>query len=146
MGSAYSTASLQFTFKLQLYRQQHFRKQKIYLARIFPLIQPLLPLRKDYFHQNKIDLHVEIIHCIQAIWRHWSGEPIITLSRPSKFMSRFIRTDYHAGQILIPHRPSRHRRFLMVGTPPTTTTICQRTADATLVSLILQLCIYNGPT
>src|SRR6218665_2237953 len=70
-----------------------------YLLRIFPLIQPLFPLRKDYFNQNNIDLHVEIIHCIQAIKRHWSREPITTLSAPSMFMSRFFRTDYHAGQI-----------------------------------------------
>src|SRR6218665_2237991 len=47
-------------------RQHHFHKQKIYLLRIFPLIQPLFPLRKDYFHQNNIDLHVEIIHCIHG--------------------------------------------------------------------------------
>jgi len=33
-------------------------------------------LRKDYFHQNNVDLHIEIINCIQAIWRHWSQEPI----------------------------------------------------------------------
>src|SRR6218665_1563248 len=85
-------------------RQHHFHKQKIYLLRIFPLIQPLFPLRKDYFHQNNIDLHVEIIHCIQAIWHLWSREPITTLSRPSMFMSRIIQTDYHAGQIFIPHR------------------------------------------
>src|SRR6218665_3220892 len=77
-------------------RQHHFHKQKIYLQRIFPLIQPLFPLRKDYFHENNIHLHLEIIHCIQAIRRHWSREPIPTLSRPSMFMSRFIRTDYHA--------------------------------------------------
>src|SRR6218665_2860161 len=25
--------------------------------------QPLFPLGNDYFHQNNIDLHVEIIHC-----------------------------------------------------------------------------------
>src|SRR6218665_1015212 len=69
------------------------------------LIQPLFPLRNDYFHQNNIDLPVEIIHCIQAIWRNWSRQSITTLSSPSMFMSRFIPTDYHAGQIFIPHRP-----------------------------------------
>jgi len=49
-------------------RQHHFHKQKIYLLRIFLLIQTLFPLRKNYFHQNNIYLHAEIIHCIQAIW------------------------------------------------------------------------------
>src|SRR6218665_3094713 len=39
-----------------------------------------------------------------AALRHWSREPITTLSAPSMCMSRFIRTDYHAGQIFIPHR------------------------------------------
>src|SRR6218665_912514 len=43
------------------------RKSIYAYQKIFPLIQPLFPLRKDYFHQNNIDLHVEIIHCIQAI-------------------------------------------------------------------------------
>ena len=80
-------------------------RKSIILLRIFQLIQPLFPLRKDYCHHNNIDLHVEIIHCIQAIWRHWYREPITTLSRPSIFMSRFIRTDYNDGQIFIPHRP-----------------------------------------
>jgi len=69
------------------------------------LIQPLFPLRKDYFHQNNIDLNVEIVHCIQAIWRHWSQETITALSRPLAFMFRVIRTDYHTGWIFIPHRP-----------------------------------------
>jgi len=32
------------------------------------------------------------------------NEPITTLSASSMFMSIFIRTDYHAGQIFIPHR------------------------------------------
>src|SRR6218665_95238 len=35
-------------------RQHHFHKQKIYLLRFFPLIQPLFPLRKDYFYENNI--------------------------------------------------------------------------------------------
>ena len=35
---------------------------------------------------------------------HWSREPITTLPALSMFMSRFIRTNYHAGQIFIPHR------------------------------------------
>ena len=87
-------------------RHHHFHKEKIYLLRFFLLIRPLFPLRKDYFHQNNIDLQVEIIHCIQAIWRHWSREPITTLSAP---LSRFIRTDYHAGQIFIPHRLNENR-------------------------------------
>src|SRR6218665_4153162 len=81
-------------------RQHHFHKQKIYLLRIFPLIQPVFLLRNDYFEQNNLDLQVEMIYCIQAIWR----EPITTLSAPLMVMSRFIRTNYHAGQIFIPHR------------------------------------------
>jgi len=32
--------------------RHHFHRQKIYLLRIFPLIQPLFPLRKDYFNQK----------------------------------------------------------------------------------------------
>jgi len=79
-------------------RQHHFHKQKIYLLRFFPLIRPLFPLRKDYFHQSNTDLHAEIINCIQALWRHWSREPITILSAPSMFMSRFIRMDYHADR------------------------------------------------
>src|SRR6218665_2926013 len=44
---------------------------------------------------------------------HWSREPITTLSAPSMFMSRFIRTDYHAGQIFIPlWRTPPERRLL----------------------------------
>ena len=81
-----------------------FINRKSTYYEFFPMTQPLFWLRKDYFHQNNIDLNVEIIHFIQAIWRHWSREPITTLSRLSMFMSRFIRTDYHAGQIFIPHR------------------------------------------
>src|SRR6218665_3593376 len=34
-----------------------------------------------------------------------AAEPTTILSRPSMFVSRFIRTDYHTGQISIPHRP-----------------------------------------
>ena len=83
-------------------RQHHFYKQKIYLLRISPLIQPLFPLRIDYFNQNNIDIHVEIIHCIQAIWGHWSREPITTLSRPSIFMLEF------SGQLTTPDRFSYH--------------------------------------
>ena len=54
-----------------------------------------------------------------AARRHWSREPITTLSAPSMFMFRFILTDYNAGQIFIPHRragqigpPARARNFL----------------------------------
>ena len=36
-----------------------------------------------------------------AFWRHWSREPITTLSGPSIFIFRVIRTDYHAGRIFI---------------------------------------------
>src|SRR6218665_2202537 len=72
------------------------------ITKNFPLIQPLFPLGNDYFHQNSIDLHVEIIHCIQAILRHWSREPITTLSRPSVFMSEF------SGQLTTPDRFSYH--------------------------------------
>src|SRR6218665_915206 len=108
-------------------RRHHFNNQKIYLLRIFPLIQPLFPLGNDYFHQNNIDLHVEIIHCIQAIWRHWSREPITTLSRPSVFILEFSeqlttpdRFSYHTGRAA-PPLPTicgrRRRRLLLVGAP-----------------------------
>jgi len=40
------------------------------------------------------------------MWRHWSREPITTLSGPSISMFRVIQTDYHAGWIFKPHRPS----------------------------------------
>ena len=66
------------------------------------MIQPLFPLGNGYFHQNNIDLRVEIIHCIQAIWRHWSREPITRLSRPSVFMLEF------SGQLTTPDRFSCH--------------------------------------
>src|SRR6218665_3209550 len=92
-------------------RRHHFNNQKIYLLRIFPLIQPLFPLGNDYFHQNNIDLHVEIIHCIQAIWRHWSREPITTLSRPSVFMLEF------SGQLTTPDRFSYHTGFSAIKEP-----------------------------
>ena len=79
-------------------RQHHFHKQRIYLLRFFPLIQPLFPLN-DYFRQNNIDLHVEIIHCIQAIWRHWSQEPItrpnIEKMRWDEAKAQFTLTKYH---------------------------------------------------
>ena len=45
-----------------IFRQHHFHPEKIYLLRMFALIQPLFPLRKDYFHQNRI--HLEIINCM----------------------------------------------------------------------------------
>src|SRR6218665_1923476 len=85
-------------------RRHHFHKQKTELLKIFSLIQPLFPLGNNYFHQNNLDLHVEIIHCIQAISRHWSREPITTLSRPSVFYVKVFQTADHAGQIFIPHR------------------------------------------
>src|SRR6218665_3223409 len=79
-----------------------FINRKSKYQEFFPLIQPLFPLGNDYFHQNNIDLHVEIIHCIQAIGRHWSREPITTLYRPSVFMLEF------SGQLTTPHRFSYH--------------------------------------
>src|SRR6218665_243693 len=48
---------------------------------------------------------------------HWSREPITTLSAPSMFMSRFIRTDYHAEQIFIPHWPTTRRGAARDGSP-----------------------------
>src|SRR6218665_2683240 len=82
------------------------------LLRIFPLIQPLFPLGNDYFHQNNIDLHVEIINCLQAILRHWSRELIKTLSRPSVFMLEF------SGQLTTPDRLSYHTGSgTPIGTP-----------------------------
>src|SRR6218665_1445258 len=77
----------------------------------FPLIQPLSPLRKDYFHQNNIDLHVEIIHCIQAIRRHWSREPITTLSAPSMCICLDL-----SGRITTPDRFSYHTSQVHSGT------------------------------
>src|SRR6218665_758937 len=77
-----------------------FTNRKSQVLRIFPLIQPLFPLGNDYFHQNNIDLHVhvEIIHCMQAMLPHWSREPITTVSRPSLFMLEV------SGQLTTPDR------------------------------------------
>src|SRR6218665_707782 len=41
-----------------------FIQRKSTSTDLFALIQPLFPLRKDYFHQNNI--HLEITHCILA--------------------------------------------------------------------------------
>ena len=41
-----------------------FIQRKSTYYELFALIQPLFPIRKDYFHQNK--MHLDIIHCILA--------------------------------------------------------------------------------
>ena len=41
-----------------------FIQRKSSYKEYYALIQPLFPLKRDYFHQNKI--HLEIIHCILA--------------------------------------------------------------------------------
>src|SRR6218665_2316071 len=41
-----------------------FIQRKSTSTDLFAFIQPLFPLRKDYFHQNNI--HLELTHCILA--------------------------------------------------------------------------------
>ena len=45
------------------------------------------------------------------------------------FMSRFIRTDYHAGQIFIPHRPHRAAAANLWPSPPIPFLLCTLLSD-----------------
>ena len=62
----------------------------------FTIVDSCLAKTKSHSQINSLAVTV-------AMRRHWSGEPITTLSGPSMSMFRVIRTDYHAGRIFIAH-------------------------------------------
>src|SRR6218665_538535 len=75
--------------------------------------------------QTKSHSHINSLALTVAMRRHWSREPITTLSGPSISMFRVIRTDYHAQLIFIPHRRSE----VMTRTPFTASAIVDANSD-----------------
>jgi len=54
--------------------------------------------------QTKSHSQIDSLALTVAMWRHWSREPIRTLSGPSISMFSVVQTDYPAGRIFMPHR------------------------------------------
>src|SRR6218665_3689426 len=95
-------------------RQHHFHKQKIYLLRIFSIDPASISVKKGLFpskqHRStrrKNSLHPGYLTSLVTRTNH------ITIQTVDMYMSRFIRTDYHAGHIFIPDRHQREGSDIM---------------------------------